>query len=364
MHENFCSLQQILIFIFDNQYFLIRFPSNEFRAMNKELIISILRDENLITGSKPVFQSLEGGVSSDIFLVKNGETFLVVKQALPKLNVEDDWFADTSRNQNEQKFLRFLAENKPDAVPKLLYSNEEHSFFVMEYLSGGFKNWKNELLNGFFNELTAKRSAELLAEIHSKSWGDETLKKKFNKADNFYELRTEPYLVTTGGRHPDLKEIFYHEAERLKSHREALVHGDFSPKNLMVKNPRVVLLDHEVAWFGDPAFDLAFFLNHLYLKMLVHCRKTDEIQDLTIVIWSAYFERLGNQKLKQMELRVTRLLLMLMLARIDGKSPVEYLENDQKEFVRSFVKEHLPGRSFSHEKINSAWKRKLEETYH
>lgn len=332
--------------------------------MDKDLVISALREANLISDSQPEFKPLKGGVSSDIYRIKSDDNTYVVKQALSKLNVEDDWFADTSRNQNEQEFLRFLSDIKPDSVPRLLYNNKEHSFFVMEYLSGDFKNWKNELMMGLFDERIARNSAELLAGIHNKSWEDERLKKKFNKAENFYELRTEPYLVTTGNRHPDLKNLFIEEAERLKTHQEAIVHGDFSPKNLMVKEDKVVLLDHEVAWFGDPAFDLAFFLNHLYLKMLFHSKKTGKIQDLTKEIWSTYFDRLGNQKRQQMEERTNRLLLMLMLARVDGKSPVEYLEDDQKEFVRYFVKKHLPGHSFLQAEINRAWKEKLKETYH
>jgi aminoglycoside phosphotransferase (APT) family kinase protein len=331
--------------------------------MNKELILSKLRNENLITGAKPEFKPLEGGVSSDIFLITDGVQSFVVKQALPKLNVDDDWFADTSRNNNEQEFLRYLSEIKPQAAPKLLYSNKEHSFFVMEYLDDSFKNWKKELLNGVFDIQTAVKSAELLAEIHSKSWNDEELKKKFNKSENFYELRTEPYLVTTGDRHPGLKSIFYEEAERLKHHREALVHGDFSPKNILVHKDRLVLLDHEAAWFGDPAFDLAFFLNHLYLKMLVHYKKSGIIEDPTNIAWTGYFTTLGDEKRQKMEPRVIRLLLMMMLARIDGKSPVEYLEEDQKEFVRQFVKKHLPVQIFSQEEINRNWKEKLKKEY-
>lgn len=332
--------------------------------MNKELILSKLREENLVTGSKAEFKPLEGGISSDIFLITDGDQSFVVKQALAKLNVDDDWFADTARNNNEQEFLRYLSEIKPQAAPKLLYSNKEHSFFVMEYLDNKFKNWKKELLNGVFDEKTAAKSAELLAEIHSKSWGNQELKKKFNKAENFYELRTEPYLVTTGDRHPDLKKFFYEEVDRLKHHREALVHGDFSPKNILVNKERIVLLDHEVAWYGDPAFDLAFFLNHLYLKMLVHCKKSGITEDLTNIAWTTYFDTLGDEKNQKMEPRVIRLLLMMMLARIDGKSPVEYLEDDQKDFVRQFVKKHLPEQTFSQAEINNAWKEKLKITYH
>ncbi|MDX1640430.1 MAG: aminoglycoside phosphotransferase family protein [Balneolaceae bacterium] len=332
--------------------------------MDKETVFSILKKEKLITGSSPEFKPLKGGVSSEIFLVTDGNNRCVVKQALPKLKVDDDWFADISRNENEQEFLKFLQTIRLGSVPKLLYRDKNHHFFVMEYLDEKFQNWKKEMLDGVFNPHTAKRAAELLAEIHLKSWEKEEIKRRFQKSENFYSLRTEPYLVTTGKRHPELKDQFFEEAERLKNHQQAIVHGDFSPKNIMVKKDRIVLLDHEVAWFGDPAFDVAFFINHLYLKMLVHFKKSAEIQDLTNIIWTAYFERLGNQKLQQMEPRIIRLLLLLMLARIDGKSPVEYLEKDQKEFVRSFVKKHLRGQTFLHAKVNSTWKEKLKEVYH
>lgn len=332
--------------------------------MNKEKIKSLLQKENLVTGSEIQFTPLKGGVSSDIFLVSDGKNSVVVKQALPKLNVDDDWYADTSRNNNEQKFLRYLSGIKKDAVPKLLYSNSEHSFFVMEFLDEEFQNWKRQMLNGFFNAQVANKSAVLLATIHKKSWHNEDLKEEFNKAENFYELRTEPYLVTTGERHDELKDLFFDEVERLKTYQEAIVHGDFSPKNILVNKERIVLLDHEVAWFGDPAFDLAFFLNHLYLKMLVYYKKSGVIKDLTNVAWTTYFDQMGERILQEMETRTNRLLLMMMLARIDGKSPVEYLDNDQQEFVRRFVKKHLPAKSFTQKEINSEWKSELKKEFH
>ena len=353
--------------ISDIQYLLwmqiTKTPIAPNRFMDKEIITTILRKENLIAGSEIEFTPLKGGVSSDIFLVSDGSKSIVVKQALPKLNVEDDWYADISRNENEQKFLQYLNKIKPEATPKLLYSNSEHSFFVMEFLDEWFKNWKKQMLNGVFDSQIAKKSAVLLATIHQESWKDDHLKQEFNKAKNFYELRTEPYLVTTGERHPNLKDLFFDEVERLNKHQEAIVHGDFSPKNIMVKNDRVVLLDHEVAWFGDPAFDLAFFLNHLYLKMLNHFKKTGKFEDLTKIAWTTYFESMGLEIEKQMELRTIRLLLMMMLARIDGKSPVEYLETDQQQFVRSFVKTYLQAGVYSHEEMNKNWKENLKQTF-
>lgn len=328
--------------------------------MDKELITTVLREENLVTKSSLEFKPLEGGVSSDIFLVTDGSHHYVIKRALPKLQVEDDWYADIARNNIEQDFIRFLGKYRPKAVPTLLYRDTDHHFFVMEYLGNDFRNWKQQMLRGQFDVETAEKAAELLAEIHQKSWDNEALKQKFNNSENFYSLRTEPYLVTTGKRHPDLSDIFLEEAERLKDYRQALVHGDFSPKNILVKDDRVVLLDHEVAWFGDPAFDLAFFLNHLYLKMLVHYRKQREIQDLTSTVWNTYFNKLGLQRQEEMESRVGKLLLMMMLARVDGKSPVEYLRENEKEFIRSFVYEHLPNQTFVQSKINSHWKLELK----
>ncbi|NBC65009.1 MAG: phosphotransferase [Bacteroidetes bacterium] len=331
--------------------------------MDQKIIADILRNEQLIFGEELEFKPLKGGVSSDIVLVSDGNNSVVVKQALPKLNVEDDWYADISRNENEQRFIRFLTDIKPEATPKLLYSNSEHSFFVMEFLDEGFLNWKKQMLNGVFDTQIAEKAAVLLATIHQESWKDDHLKQEFNKGNNFFELRTEPYLVTTGERHPELRELFFDEVERLKNYQEAIVHGDFSPKNIMVNNDRVVFLDHEVAWFGDPAFDLAFFMNHLYLKMLYHFKKTGEILDLTTIAWATYFNQIGDEILQQMEKRSIRLLLMMMLARIDGKSPVEYLEIDQQEFVRSFVKKHLLAGRFSQGVINQNWKEELKQTF-
>lgn len=329
--------------------------------MDTQLVSDILIDQGLFEAdSKLQFKSLEGGVSSDIMLVTDGKRSCVVKQALPKLQVEDDWYADIERNKIEQDFTQFLAVHKPRSVPELLYSDEEHHLIVMEYLGEAFYNWKQQMLQGQFNIDTARKAARLLAEIHRKSWQNEELKQRFNNAENFHSLRTEPYLVTTGERHPELKNLFWEEAKRLRHHRQALVHGDFSPKNIMISDDRLVLLDHEVAWFGDPAFDLAFLLNHLYLKMLVQFRKQPEIQDLTSSAWDAYFGRMGASQKEEMEPRVGRLLLMLMLARVDGKSPVEYLLKPEKKFIRSFVHKHLPRENFSQHEINQKWKSALK----
>ena len=330
--------------------------------MDQELIASILYEKGLIDDRSIEFEPLKGGISSDIYKISDGQHTYVVKQALPKLKVQDDWYAEVSRNIIEQDFIHFMQSNLPDSVSKIFYADRKHCFFVMEYLDDDYQNWKQQLLNGCFEARTAIRAAELLAEIHIKSRDREDIKNTFNHAANFYGLRIEPYLVATGEHHPELKYFFLEEAERLKHHREALVHGDYSPKNMMIKENRLIILDHEAAWFGDPAFDLAFFLNHLYLKMLFHFFRCKKMNDLTTVAFSAYMNKWVGEKKEEMEIRTGRLLLMLMLARMDGKSPVEYFNEKEIKFVRSFVHELLPAQIFSHSMINHYWNLKLKST--
>lgn len=327
--------------------------------MNKQLITSVLREKGLINSKNVHFEPLPGGVSSDIYVLTAGTDKYVIKQALPKLQVEDDWYADPSRNETEQEFIEYVQQFLPDAVPNILLRDADQGFFIMEFLDPSFENWKEQLLGGKFNPGTAETAAELLAAIHLHSWQDEQAKETFNTTSNFKSLRIEPYLITTGNRHPDLKSAFHDEAKRLEHQREALVHGDFSPKNIMVNPDRMVLLDHEVAWFGDPAFDVAFLLNHLYLKMLFHHKSAGKLPDLTQIVSNTYSKKIGETKEKAIKPRIGRLLLMLMLARVDGKSPVEYLQEAQKNFIRSFVHDLLPKRVYALTAINTEWKSKL-----
>ncbi|MGF1671008.1 MAG: phosphotransferase family protein [Balneolaceae bacterium] len=326
---------------------------------DKEFIVSSMLKNGILKNRNVKLKPLQGGVSSDIYLITEGKNKYVVKKARPKLKVKDDWYADTSRNVTEQRFMRYVRDFAPEAVPELYYFDPNHQFFVMEFLDESFKNWKQLLLDGQWESRYAVSAAALMATIHTHSRNDREAKKAFNTTSAFQSLRIEPYLLTTGGRHPELKAEFFKEARRLKNTCEALVHGDFSPKNIMVCPDRLVLLDHEVAWYGDPAFDVAFFLNHLYLKMLFHHEKIGHLPDLSSVFWSVYFEKRGKKTMSELEERIGRLLLMLMLARVDGKSPVEYLNEEMKEAVRSFVHKMLPGRVFHQAQLNQQWKSKL-----
>lgn len=305
-------------------------------------IIASLRGAGVLGDDEAVSQPLSGGVSCDIWLVEAGARRIVVKQALPKLRVKDDWYADVGRNATEQAYMRYVAGFRPDAVPHIVHADPALGFFAMEYLGEGFENWKQQLLNGSLERTTAARAGHLLGEIHRRSWGDGALRSEFDTTKNFHQLRTESYLLTTGGRHPPLRALFEEEARRMEDTRLCLVHGDYSPKNILVARDRIVLLDCEVAWFGEPAFDVAFLLNHLHLKGLHDPGRCARFIGLAANAWEAYRGALGEGRLGDMDSRAARQLLMQMLARVDGKSPVEYLTDERKrEALRRFVSEGL-----------------------
>ena len=289
-----------------------------------------LRDAGLIQSAARV-TPLTGGVSSDIVLVESDSAPIVVKTALEKLRVKDDWFADVSRNRVEQAFFEYAAPIIPESVPRILGGGD--GWFAMEYV-GDMPNWKTSLLAGDINESTARLAGTVLGRLHAASWLDDDARSRFDTLANFHALRIEPYLLTTAIRIPEAAGILRAEAARLGETKLALVHGDYSPKNLLTGPQRLIVLDAECAWFGDPAFDTAFVLTHLHLKALLHPHATA----LAPAFWSAYTTACGHD----LEQRTVRLLLCLLLARVHGKSPVEYLTDAQRGYITRFVLTHLP----------------------
>lgn len=306
--------------------------------------------------------ALTGGVSSDIYRVNDGERVFVIKRALEKLRVKDDWYADISRNRFELAYLQCVAKFIPDAVPEVLFSNAEHGYFAMEFLGEDFSNWKELLLAGVCESCHASTAGKILATIHRQTWGDKKIQADFESKENFHQLRIEPYLLTTAERHPELSTCIRAEAKRLSQTQICLVHGDYSPKNLMLSSGRLVILDCEVAWYGDPVFDIAFLLNHLLLKSLHLDKNRASCIELAQTAWKAYRDELGETPIGSVVEPFLHILLpMLMLARVDGKSPAEYLDDEQKkQTVRNFTYQVLRDTPKDVTELFDKWREFLE----
>ncbi|MEU0031869.1 aminoglycoside phosphotransferase family protein [Streptomyces sp. NPDC006335] len=280
---------------------------------------------------------LAGGVSSDLWRVDLPGRSLCVKRALARLRVAADWEAPVSRNAYEWAWMRFASRHRPDSVPELLAHDPGAGLFAMAYLPPErYPVWKTQLLAGEVEVTTAAAVGEVLGALHAASAGDRVLAAEFATDDNFHALRIEPYLLATAAAHPALADILRDLADRTAGTRLALVHGDVSPKNILVGPSGPVLLDAECAWYGDPAFDLAFCVNHLLLKSLVVPGRRAELLRSARVLAQEYVRQVDWEPRPALETRAASLLPALLLARVDGKSPVEYLTDDRHRlFVRT-----------------------------
>ena len=308
-------------------------------------------------GASPEMTPLAGGVSSDIWKVSLPAGPVCVKRALPRLRVAQVWEAPVERNRYEYEWFRAASAAVPGAAPHLLALDPEAGLFVMEYLDPArHPVWKDRLRQGRADPAFAAKVGKMLAAIHAATAGREDVARRFPTDDIFHAIRLEPYLIATAARHPHLKEQLVSLAQRTAATKRCLVHGDVSPKNILVGPRGPVFLDAECAWYGDPAFDLAFCVNHLLLKCLWVPQAKTLFLDCFESLGNAYLSGVSWEARAELERRAASLLPGLLLARVDGKSPVEYLTHDrQRETVRELARRFLVDRPSRLSAIGQAW---------
>ena len=311
----------------------------------------------LQAGETPRIHALAGGVSSDIVRADLARGPVCIKRALPKLKVAADWQAPVERNRWEVAWMRIAAQVEPDAVPAVLGEDAAAGMFAMAYLDEAqHPVWKARLRDGHIDTAFAAEVGRRAVHIHAATAGVDAVRERFATDHIFFPIRIEPYLVATGRAHPDLAPALDALARDTAGTHLALVHGDVSPKNILCGPRGPVFLDAECAWYGDPAFDLAFCLNHLLLKCLWRPRFAARYLECFDALASRYLEGVTWENKRELEARIARLLSGLLLARVDGKSPVEYLSEPQRRQVREFARP-LVGRSSSLAEIRQLWQR-------
>jgi len=309
----------------------------------------------------PPFTALAGGVSSDIYRVELAKGPVCVKRALPKLKVSAVWEAPVERNRWEVAWMRTAAAIVPAFVPRVLADDAESRAFAMEFLAPeGHPVWKAQLRDGTIDVSTAAEVARRIVAVHRATAGDAEVKRRFATDAIFHSIRLEPYLLATARRHPDRAEALAHLAEVTASNRRALVHGDVSPKNILVGPGGPILLDAECAWYGDPAFDLAFCLNHMLLKCLWRPQWRDAYLACFDALAASYLAGVDWEAAEAIEARVARLLPGLFLGRVDGKSPAEYVTDGRdKDRVRRAARALLLEPVAKLGAVRDAWRREL-----
>ena len=303
---------------------------------------------------------LSGGVSSDICRVEACGRVFVIKRALSTLRVSDEWKVPTSRNRHEADWLELVARILPDAVPRVIARDDHNGLFAMEYFDPqSFPVWKEQLLEGVVDIRFAMATGAGLAAIHASTAGDPVIAERFATDALFRALRLDPYFETAARRHPEAAHSLRTLSARTLATKLALVHGDISPKNILMRESGPVFLDAECAWYGDPAFDLAFCLNHLLLKCLANRRAAPRLLQAFESLAESYLDRVTWEPRDDVKMRTAVLLPALLLARVDGKSPVEYLSAPDREFVRSGALAMIAAPRPSPSGIAGAWASQL-----
>jgi aminoglycoside phosphotransferase (APT) family kinase protein len=303
--------------------------------------------------------ALTGGVSSGIYRVDLRSGSYCLKQALPQLKVAKEWKVPVERVFSEIAYLQAVERIVPGHVPRVLGQDDATKSFVMPFLGAEYRNWKSELLAGRIDPEVPHAAGDVLGRIHAASADDPRLAERFATDANFHAIRLEPYLVETARVHPALADRLLATVERTAATRRVLVHGDVSPKNILLGPHGPVLLDAECAWFGDPAFDLAFCLNHFLLKSAHMPARTPQLLAGFRAFADTYRAHVRWEPQAALQARVAALLPGLTLARVDGKSPVEYLGEPQREQVRSASIALLQDPPSTVEAIADRWARRF-----
>ena len=304
---------------------------------------------------------LLGGVSCDVWRVDLASGRMCVKRALPKLRVEADWRAPPERAATEVAWLKLAGTIVPGSAPAVLGEAPGQHMFAMEFLPPErHPVWKTLLAQGIADAGVASRVGETLARIHAATAGRHDITRAFSTQTQFHALRLEPYLLHTANRHPDVGARIRAVAQSVADARIALMHGDISPKNILVGPNGPVFLDAETACYGDPAFDLAFCLNHLLLKCVWHPDRAQAYVESFEALRSAYRRGVNWEEPAAPDMRAAALLGTLLLARIDGKSPVEYLTGEgDKDFVRQTARWLLAAKGLTLDDARDAWRAAL-----
>lgn len=298
-----------------------------------EALLAYLRATGRIGERERVnIRPLSGGVSNRTMLVEreSGESW-VLKQALGRLRVEVEWLSDPERVHREALAMRWLARLTPaGSVPELLFEDHQHHLLAMRAVPHPHENWKAMLLAGRLEGAHVEQFGRLLGTIHRRSWERrDEVAEVFGDRGYFETLRIEPYFGYAASQLPRMAAFLEGVIDSVRGRRLALVHGDYSPKNVLVWQGRLVLLDHETIHFGDPAFDLGFSLTHLLSKAnhLVHLRA--EFAAAAGAHWRAYREALGEDVpwAADLEVHAVRLTIACLIARVAGRSRLEYLDD-------------------------------------
>ncbi|WP_286219016.1 phosphotransferase family protein [Paraoerskovia sediminicola] len=276
-------------------------------------------------------------MSNVVLAIQDGDRRVVLKQSRERLAVAEEWLAPRERIVREAQGLRVARELTPAVVPEVLDLDTDDMTMTIAGAPRGWVDWKAELMAGRVDESVGAVLGDALGAWQEGTRGGARLPQDLcDDTATFISLRVDPYHRTAARRNPEVRDAVDAVVQRMADTREVLVHGDLSPKNVLVGpleagGPNSAwVLDLEVAHLGDPLFDPAFLLTHLHLKGVHRPAGTAALRRTASAFAAAYTARTGPVDAPALGAHVGALLL----ARVDGKSPAEYLDAAARDLTR------------------------------
>jgi 5-methylthioribose kinase len=277
---------------------------------------------------------LAGGVSNIVLRIETADRLFVLNQSRPQLRTRDAWFSDLERVYREQEVMQALAPLLPPyTVPEVLFVDRPNYVFLMAHAPRGALVWKQQLLSGDIDLALGEHAGRILGRIHEGTARDLSLIEPFADRNVFVQLRVDPYYRRIQERRPEVADAVQPLIDRMMTAREALCHGDYSPKNILTHEHGFTLVDYETAHLGDPTMDLGFCLSHLMLKAIKRSHDRQRHFELTRRFWQGYMAETTFLPHAELQRRGIEHCGVCLLARIDGTSPVEYLPEENKRTV-------------------------------
>jgi len=299
--------------------------------------VDYLREYGHLDADEPAtIEALGWGVSNVVMRVTTPRRLFVLKQSRPQLRTQAAWFSDVTRIYREQEVMQMLGALLPaGAVPEVLFVDRDNYAFAMSHAPLEARVWKETLLRGETEPAIAEYAGTLLGRIHQRTAEKPALVEPFADSTVFVQLRVDPFYRRVKERHPDLSEPLDRLIERMLTRRDALCHGDFSPKNFLTHGNTFMLVDFEAAYWGDPTMDIGFFLSHLLLKGIKHASKREAYLEMTQAFWRGYEREARFLPLDELHREGMLHCGACVLARVDGTSPVDYLNEPERAEARS-----------------------------
>ncbi|MFO0880525.1 MAG: phosphotransferase [Gemmataceae bacterium] len=304
--------------------------------------LDYLRQSGRIGPGPAQVEPLSGGVSNLVLRVEQGDDRFVLKQSCPQLRTREAWFSDVTRIYREEEVMALLHDLlPPGCIPAVRFADRPRYVLAMEHAPLEARVWKQMLLAGEVDPTVARQAGRLLGLIHQRTADSPIVREHMVDRTVFVQLRVEPFYYRIQERHPDLAGLIAPLVEEMRVRSEALCHGDFSPKNLLVSPGGIMLVDHETAHFGEPAMDLGFFFSHLLLKG-VRAADWPLYRQVIEQAWAGYADEIRYVSPLATLTRGFGHLGVCLLARIDGTSPIDYLaQEDRRAQVRRLARSLL-----------------------